>query len=82
MIPVQSGGGHERWHATIAAQREQIRSLEERLAKVEAALSGTTVTASTRSFRCHLSGWRNFLDPNNGPRAIVGDYRDQLSKVN
>jgi multidrug resistance efflux pump len=29
----------------IAAQEQQNRSLEERLAKVEAALSGTTVTA-------------------------------------
>lgn len=33
-------------NTTIAAQKEQIRSLEERLAKVEAALSGSTVTAS------------------------------------
>ncbi|MGA2593540.1 MAG: tail fiber domain-containing protein [Bryobacteraceae bacterium] len=35
-------------HTTITAQQERIRSLEERLAKVEAALSGTTVTAAAR----------------------------------
>ena len=38
----------QKQHATITAQQEQIRSLEERLAKVEAALSGTTVTAAAR----------------------------------
>jgi hypothetical protein len=32
----------------IQKQKEQIRSLEERLARVEAALSGTTVTAAAR----------------------------------
>jgi hypothetical protein len=38
----------QRQNATITAQKEQIRSLEERLAKVEAALNGTAVTASSR----------------------------------
>ena len=38
----------QKQNATIAAQKEQIRSLEERLARVEAALSGTTVTTSSR----------------------------------
>jgi hypothetical protein len=38
----------QKQHATITAQQEQIRSLEERLARVEAALSGTTVTAAAR----------------------------------
>lgn len=38
----------QKQHATITAQKEQIRSLEERLARVEAALNGATVTASTR----------------------------------
>jgi hypothetical protein len=38
----------QKQNATIAAQKEQIRSLEERLARVEAALSGTTVTAWSR----------------------------------
>jgi hypothetical protein len=33
---------------TIAAQKEQIRSLEERLARIEAALGGTAVTAAAR----------------------------------
>ena len=33
---------------TIEVQGEQIRSLEERLAKVEAALRGSAVTASAR----------------------------------
>jgi Chaperone of endosialidase len=35
-------------HATITAQQEQIRSLEERLARIEAALTGTTVTAAAQ----------------------------------
>jgi hypothetical protein len=38
----------QKQHATITAQQEQIRSLEERLAKVEAALSGPTVTSAAR----------------------------------
>jgi hypothetical protein len=38
----------QKQNATITAQKEQIRSLEERLARIEAALSGTTVTASAR----------------------------------
>jgi prefoldin subunit 5 len=38
----------QKQHATITAQQEQIRSLEERLAKLEAANSGTTVTAAPR----------------------------------
>jgi hypothetical protein len=38
----------QKQNATIDAQGEQIRSLEERLAKVEAALRGTAVTASAR----------------------------------
>lgn len=38
----------QKQHATITAQQEQIRSLEERLAKVEAALTGATVTAAAR----------------------------------
>jgi hypothetical protein len=32
----------------LQKQKEQIRSLEERLAKLEAGLAGTTVTASSR----------------------------------
>ena len=32
----------------LQKQKEYIRSLEERLAKLEAAIEGTTVTASTR----------------------------------
>jgi multidrug resistance efflux pump len=38
----------QKQNTTISAQKEQIRSLEERLAKVEAALEGTAVTASSR----------------------------------
>jgi hypothetical protein len=38
----------QKQHATITAQYEQIRSLEERLAKVEAALSGASIAASSR----------------------------------
>jgi len=38
----------QKHNTTNAAQKEQIRFLEERLAKVEAALSGTPVTASSR----------------------------------
>ena len=38
----------QKQNTTIAAQKEQIRSLEERLAKVESALSGTIVAASSR----------------------------------
>jgi hypothetical protein len=38
----------QKQNATIAAQKQQIRSLEERLARVEAALEGTAVTASSR----------------------------------
>ena len=38
----------QKQNATITAQKEQIRSLEERLARVEAVLSGTAVTASSR----------------------------------
>jgi hypothetical protein len=38
----------QKQHATISVQQEQIRSLEERLAKIEAALSGTMATASSR----------------------------------
>lgn len=38
----------QKQNSTITAQKEQIRSLEERLARVEAALSGTTVTTSSR----------------------------------
>jgi hypothetical protein len=38
----------QKQNTTIATQKEQIRSLEERLARVEAALSGTTVTTSSR----------------------------------
>jgi hypothetical protein len=38
----------QKQHATITAQQEQIRSLENRLARVEAALSGTTVRTAAR----------------------------------
>jgi hypothetical protein len=38
----------QKQNATITAQKEQIRSLEDRLAKVEAALSGATVAAAAR----------------------------------
>ena len=38
----------QKQNATIAVQKEQIRSLEERLAKVEAALERTSLTASSR----------------------------------
>jgi hypothetical protein len=38
----------QKQHVTITAQQETIRSLEERLARVEAALSGTTVSAAVR----------------------------------
>ena len=37
----------QKQNATIAAQKEQIRSLEQRLAKVEAALAGASVTTSS-----------------------------------
>lgn len=38
----------QKQNTTIAAQKEQIRSLEERLARVEAALERTALTASSR----------------------------------
>jgi hypothetical protein len=38
----------QKQNTTIAAQKEQIHSLEERLAKVEAALQRTSLTASSR----------------------------------
>jgi hypothetical protein len=38
----------QKQNAAIAAQQEQIRSLEERLAKVEAAIERTAATASSR----------------------------------
>ena len=38
----------QKQNATITAQKEQIRSLEERLARVEAALERTSLTASSR----------------------------------
>jgi hypothetical protein len=38
----------QKQNAAIAAQQEQIRSLEERLAKVEAAVERTAATASSR----------------------------------
>ncbi|HLY18991.1 MAG TPA: tail fiber domain-containing protein [Bryobacteraceae bacterium] len=38
----------QKQNATITAQKEQIRTLEERLARIEAALSGATVTAASR----------------------------------
>jgi hypothetical protein len=38
----------QKQNTVISAEKEQIRSLEERLARIEAALSGTTVTASPR----------------------------------
>jgi len=38
----------QKQNATIAAQQEQIRSLKERLAKVEAAVERTAATASSR----------------------------------
>jgi hypothetical protein len=38
----------QKQHATIAGQKEQIRSLEERLARVEAAVGRTSLTASAR----------------------------------
>jgi hypothetical protein len=38
----------QKQNTTITAQKEQIRSLEERLAKVEAALSGTSIAITSR----------------------------------
>jgi len=43
----------QKQHATIKAQQEQIRSLEDRLARVEAAL-GTGATTSASRFGGHL----------------------------
>ena len=38
----------QKQHGTIADQKEQIRSLEERLARVEAAVGRASLTASAR----------------------------------